>query len=168
MASRVALFLLVLVLPLVLAFVPLHCPTTSTVSTQQPLPSFHNKRAPSRRLFLFRSPEQPPSAAVNIPDLSEETSKFRRLKDLMWVRETKEDLTAAEFACSIDIKGGQKHKKRAIDYDNLLSQLDRRIRDLVCGDDGECQATAAKETLTPGKGSGAIVYTEEQRDALLK
>ena len=86
----------------------------------------------------------------------------------MWVREAKEDLTAAEFAISIDAPG--KKQKRAIDYDNLLNQLDRRIRDLVCGDDGSKCAIAEGETpkLTPGKGSGSIVYTETQRNTLLK
>ena len=34
---------------------------------------------------------------------SEETvSKFRQLKDIMWIRETLEDLTAAEFALSVE------------------------------------------------------------------
>lgn len=84
----------------------------------------------------------------------------------MWVREAQEDLTAAQFAISIDANVAG-NKKRAIDYDNLLNQLDRRIRDLVCGDDVECQVSDSPK-LTPGKGSGSIVYTESKRNTLLK
>lgn len=88
----------------------------------------------------------------------------------MWVREAQEDLTAAQFAISIDASPNKK-QKRAIDYDNLLNQLDRRIRDLICGDEvfGDCEisdTTAPK--LKPGKGSGSIAYTETQRNTLLK
>lgn len=117
---------------------------------------------------MARSSE-PDIQSVTIPDLSSQgASKFRRLKDLMWVREAKEDLTAAEFAISIDAPG-KKQNKRAIDYDNLLNQLDRRIRDLVCGDESNCNVVQGETpTLTPGKGSASIVYTETQRNTLLK
>jgi len=117
---------------------------------------------------VARSSEQKVQS-VTIPDLSEGTSKFRRLKDLMWVREAQEDLTAAEFAISIDANVTGKKQKRAIDYDNLLNQLDRRIRDLVCGEVVECQVMEGETPkLTPGKGSGSIAYTETKRNALLK
>lgn len=89
----------------------------------------------------------------------------------MWVREAQEDLTAAEFAISIDASPQKQKTKRAIDYDNLLNQLDRRIRDLVCGDDVSCSVQvedAATLKLKPGKGSGSIAYTESQRNALFK
>ncbi|KAG7356901.1 LETM1-like protein [Nitzschia inconspicua] len=92
-------------------------------------------------------------------------SKFRKLKDLMWVRECLEDLTAAEFALSVEQQleadtttsrgdssnsGGingrssagaamatalpsqQRRKKRAVDYEKLLSQLTKRIEDMTC------------------------------------
>ena len=98
---------------------------------------------------------------------TEETTKFRRLKDLMWVRETLEDLTASEFACSIDAKPSN-GKKRAIDYDNLLNQLDRRIMDMACEDFTDCNVSFSSPALTPGTGMATIVYTEPQRDALLE
>lgn len=86
----------------------------------------------------------------------------------MWVREAQEDLTAAEFAISIDTSPTRK-QKRAIDYDNLLAQLDRRIRDLVCGDDVSCHVNTSETVkLKPGVGCGSIAYTESQRNALFK
>lgn len=83
----------------------------------------------------------------------------------MWVREAQEDLTAAQFAISIDVSG--RKQKRAIDYDNLVSQLDKRMRDLVCGGEAEC-TVGDKPKLKPGKGSGSTIYTETQRSSLLK
>ena len=86
----------------------------------------------------------------------------------MWVREAQEDLTAAQFAISIDAStSGRRKQKRAIDYDNLLNQLDRRIRDLTCGDQPGCEVSDTPK-LMPGKGSGSIIYTETQRNSLLK
>jgi len=68
-------------------------------------------------------------------------SKLRILKDRMWVRETLEDLTAAEFASSIAIATstisttGQsssriKKSKSAVDFDNILNNLNRRIEEM--------------------------------------
>jgi hypothetical protein len=97
-------------------------------------------------------------------------SRVRRLRDLMWVRETLEDLTAAEFAISLDsmvVPTDPKQKrKRAVDYDNLLTKLNRRIMDLGCEPKGEdCQLEQIVE-LTPGRGMGCIAYSDQQRDAL--
>jgi hypothetical protein len=89
----------------------------------------------------------------------------------MWTRETLEDLTAAEFACRVeavaDDEGRKRKRKRAVDYEKLLSKLNRRIRDLGCegnlreGSDITC-------VLQSGVGKGTLVYTDEQRTALLK
>ncbi len=73
-------------------------------------------------------------------------SKLRALKDRMWVREAIEDLTAAEFACTVaqgdgngdadttDTNGengsAKTKNKRAVDFDNILFKLDRRIEDM--------------------------------------
>lgn len=76
-------------------------------------------------------------------------TKIRQLKDRMWVRETLEDLTSAEFACSLtpnpntgtsianggtsNTSGGGGMKlgmKRAVDFEALLQKLDRRIEDM--------------------------------------
>mmetsp|Transcript_431 Transcript_431/g.664 ORF Transcript_431/g.664 Transcript_431/m.664 type:complete len:629 (-) Transcript_431:84-1970(-) len=96
-------------------------------------------------------------------------SRVRRLRDLMWVRETQEDLTAAEFAINLDsmVPGDSKQKrKRAVDYDNLLTKLNRRILDLGCEPQQEdCQLEQIVEVV-PGKGMGCIAYSDQQRDAL--
>ena len=68
-------------------------------------------------------------------------SKLSTLKDRMWVREALEDLTAAEFACSIAASsssgsdsgsgsGTGKKNKRAVDFDNILTKLENRIEDM--------------------------------------
>jgi hypothetical protein len=90
------------------------------------------------------------------------SSKFRRLKDLMWMRETLEDLTTAEFASSLDAtqREGQRKRKRSIDYDKLLGQLNTRLKDLGCDADNN------QSPPVPGKGMGTLVYTDDQREAL--
>eukprot|EP00978_Attheya_sp_CCMP212_P006955 scaffold16242_cov55-Attheya_sp.AAC.2 len=116
----------------------------------------------------------------------------RRLRDRIWVRETLEDLTAAEFACSLDsaskMTNGQrdqssdnKPKQRAVDFENLLSKLDRRVEEIcviskkkdsakmgiscyVLNDDTEEQACYM---LQEGQGMGSVVYTHAQRETLL-
>jgi hypothetical protein len=99
-----------------------------------------------------------PSNLTEIPPLSPPpVSKFRQLKDVMWVRECLEDLTAAEFALSVEqqseailttsrgVNGNSgtttaattnetvaRKKKRAVDYEKLQSQLTKRIEDMTC------------------------------------
>jgi len=135
-------------------------------------------------------------------------SKARKLKDRMWVREALEDVTAADFACSIDaaatvsspgtgsisissvsrgggVVGGKGDKKRAVDFENILSRIDARVGEMCVrsthGDQnggGACypldlDPTSAPQrdqpcyALVPGRGMGSVVYTDEQRDALL-
>jgi hypothetical protein len=80
----------------------------------------------------------------------------------MWIRETQEDLTAAEFATSLDLslEEGRK-RKRAVDYDKLLLKLDRRMLDMGCeSEHGVFQKPPS------GKGMSSIVYNQEQREAL--
>lgn len=105
-------------------------------------------------------------------------SKLRRLKDLMWVRETLEDMTAAEFAISVETLANdpKRKRKRAVDYEKLLGQLNRRIRDLGCdGPDIEIKRDEETEptpslscVLQPGVGMGSVVYTDNERNALLE
>jgi hypothetical protein len=117
--------------------------------------------------------EVTPAPASMIPKANDSTfSRVRRLRDLMWVRETLEDLTAAEFAISLDsmvVPADSKQKrKRAVDYDNLLTKLNRRIMDLGCEPKGEdCQLEQIVE-LTPGRGMGCIAYSDQQREDLFK
>lgn len=95
-------------------------------------------------------------------------SKLRQLKELLWVRETLEDLTAAEFACSVEASErevGRPASKRAVDYEKLLVQLNKIVRDMGCPGDLRGEVTC---TLEPGVGKGSIVYTDKQRDALLE
>jgi hypothetical protein len=157
------LLLLLLLSPLASAFAPMYRPAQLPASQPQLV---HTRMiAP-----IFRknaSNDKMPTGEMDIKsDTTEETTKFRRLKDLMWVRETLEDLTASEFACSIDAKPSG--KKRAIDYDNLLHQLDRRIMDMACEDSSDCEVSFSNPALTPGTGMATIVFTEAQRDALLE
>lgn len=104
-------------------------------------------------------------------------TKLQRLKDKMWIRETKEDLTAAEFACSLDAspQGDEKRKKkrkRAVDYEKLLSKLEQSILDMCCDNKFECEVNLDRDqddNLVPSaNGKGNICYTLEQRQALLK
>jgi len=105
------------------------------------------------------------------------SSRLRRLKDVMWVREAREDLTAAEFACSVEAieqdaavgRGSARsgRRKRAVDYEKLLTQLNNRVREMGC--DGQPRKdTPFACALTPGKGMGSIAYTDRQREALLE
>ena len=96
----------------------------------------------------------------------------------MWVRETLEDLTAAEFACTVEAHDEEEEsnrrfkrkRKRAVDYERLLTKLNSRIRDLGCDNmmaeythtsDFKCEVEA-------GTGMGSLTYTENERSALLK
>jgi len=102
--------------------------------------------------------------------------RLRRLKDLVWVREALEDLASAEFACTVEsgtIIGEDQAKtrrKRAVDYEKLLSQLNKRISDLGC-DFASSEANrdiSFSCSLTPGVGSAKEVYSEKQRQTLLE
>ena len=137
-------------------------------------------------------------------------SKLRRLKDRMWVREALEDLTSADFACSIEeatknaeaFSGAgngdgeemsrlekRKKRKRAVDFENIISKLDRKVEEMcVVSTYGEGDSLDAlscypidnmswnsvlktKDTcysLVPDEGAGSVVYTNMQRDALLR
>ena len=122
-------------------------------------------------------------------------TKLQILKDRMWVRETLEDLTAAEFACSIAMAStitttGQSSsrikKSQSVDYDNILGNLNRRIEEMcVATTVGEAEQLGVTfHTLNVVKtqvssiddvcwilrehvGKGSVTYTSEQRDALL-
>jgi len=121
-------------------------------------------------------------------------SKLQRLKDRMWVRETLEDLTAAEFACSLaqnddDETTRKKKKKSSVDFENLLAKLDKRIEDMcvlsthgnkdtAClvtyplGDESMLSDAFPKPdeecwALMANFGMGSVTYTDEQRSALV-
>jgi hypothetical protein len=112
----------------------------------------------------------PRTALTSPPKLDNNVSKFRCLKDYMWIRETLEDLTAVEFACSVEaaeeVESGQK-RKRAVDYEKLLAKLNVRIRDML-GPNFEPANGSDQPELTEGKGMGRVVYSQEQRMDLLK
>lgn len=113
-------------------------------------------------------------------------SKFRQLKDIMWIRETLEDLTAAEFALSVEQQSdgisqvneniaastsSRTTKKRAVDYEKLLSQMTKRTEDITCqpfddytplvDDDGALR-------LDENLGMGRYAYTNEERMILME
>jgi hypothetical protein len=129
----------------------------------------------------------------------------------MWIREATEDLTAAEFACKVEAtstpprsqsggsSGGsastaasaatpssaadsRRKRKRAVDYEKLISQLNQRIRDMGCAGNGGAEGRRGSSSegggalpvldvscvLQPGVGMGSIVYSDGQREALLE
>lgn len=98
-------------------------------------------------------------------------NRFRQLKDLVWIRETVEDLTAAEFACSVELASIQqleeedqsRKQRRAVDYDKLLAQLNKRLRDLGCmvGDSDDSDVVFCE--LNSSIGKGTTVYNDAQR-----
>lgn len=150
----------------------------------------------------------PPSRTVRMAPVS----KFRQLKDIMWIRETLEDLTAAEFALSVESEAensqrvggggggggsstsavnatataaGTRKKKRAVDYEKLLTRLTTRVEDMTCValvEDQEERQPSQEETnkgdepsplvvvsaeLKDNSGMGRYVYSQQQRSALL-
>ena len=116
----------------------------------------------------------PPRFIPPTPHDENRGSKFRKLKDMIWIRETVEDLTAAEFACSVEASSQQdnanqrRRRKRAVDYDKLLAQLNKRLRDLGCGiADGDTNTDVFCE-LEPGLGMGTTVYNDEEREELFE
>lgn len=96
------------------------------------------------------------------------STRLARLKDLMWARECREDLTAAEFALSVE-ESDNERKKRAVDYEKLSIQLSKRLFDMGCSfenieDDQPFLCTLTDEHL----GTGSMVYNLEQRNTILE
>mmetsp|Transcript_2762 Transcript_2762/g.6599 ORF Transcript_2762/g.6599 Transcript_2762/m.6599 type:complete len:718 (-) Transcript_2762:951-3104(-) len=121
-------------------------------------------------------------------DLPLTVSKFRQLKDVMWIREALEDWTAAEFALSVERSEGKgsyggassataqssssrKTKKRAVDYEKLLSQITKRIEDIIC-EPFEDEASLLDDNgvlkLDENVGMGRYAYTNEDRKMLME
>jgi hypothetical protein len=125
-------------------------------------------------------------------------TRLCQLKDLVWVRESLEDLTAAEFALSVEAHSSAEddeddannaneeraqRRKRAVDYEKLLAQLNRRMQDLGCdassmsqpllqaqranGDKRLEQTSPVTCDLQANVGMGCTAYTEDQRRLLL-
>lgn len=114
----------------------------------------------------LKGTQAPPRFMPPTPHDENRGSKFRKLKDMMWIREAVEDLTAAEFACSVEASQERK-RRRAVDYDKLLAQLNKRLRDLGCGvDDNDNSSVVC--TLEPGLGMGTTVYNDEEREQLFE
>jgi hypothetical protein len=112
----------------------------------------------------------PPRFVPPTPHDENRGSKFRKLKDMIWIRETVEDLTAAEFACSVEAyqEKDDRKRRRAVDYDKLLAQLNKRLRDLGCGvDDSDNEMNVFCE-LEPSVGMGTTVYNTEERQELFE
>jgi hypothetical protein len=108
-------------------------------------------------------------------------SKFRSLKDYMWIRDTLEDLAAAEFACSVeatteDPTTALPRRRRAVDYEKLIGKLNGRIEDMMGGrrymeeinSDVNSSDGEGALILPVGKGMGRVVYTRTQREELLR
>lgn len=96
-------------------------------------------------------------------------SKFRKLKDIMWIREAVEDVTAADFACSVEGSSeGEKDaslrrkRKRAVDYEKMLSNLDRRLVDMIPG------GSEKNWKLDENVGMGRFAYSSTERQELLR
>eukprot|EP00980_Cylindrotheca_fusiformis_P006689 scaffold1398_cov116-Cylindrotheca_fusiformis.AAC.6 len=162
------------------------CPYSSTVFRR---PSTLANLAPSDRSWNVASRSQLVLRAADVSKVNEKqeespkksatpkvalsnnpVSKFRKLKDIMWIREAVEDLTATEFACSVEAgeKISNRKQKRAVDYEKLLSQLDQRVSDLTQQPFNDVILHENKLELDENVGMGRFVYTEEQRLGLLK
>lgn len=123
-------------------------------------------------------------------------TKLLRLKDRMWVRETLEDLTAAEFACNLaprvsseeEDEERKKNEKSSVDFENLLAKLDKRIEDMCVRStfrNTESTCIVAYPTQEPipssaspdpedecwslmeNYGMGCVTYTDDQRSSLV-
>ncbi|KAL7485052.1 hypothetical protein ACHAW6_010655 [Cyclotella cf. meneghiniana] len=188
-------------------------PPVRTASRTLPTSKAHrlNPSTPSRqRDCLVRhsatlpetAPALPPPSSPDVDDLSSPLapsplaagadSKLRRLKDRMWIRETLEDLTAAEFASSLsveDAKTKSTNRKRDVDFENVLAKLDARVEGMcvlmteeeskrnnqtcylldrrIVGDEGKTTVQHSCFVLAENVGMGSVVCTAEQREALL-
>ena len=180
-------------------------PSLQRLSFQDPLARVSSPTSPTLTFLFSKKNEEAPTDAELSPgavdvnnnlggdeDNSDKNNKtiqkqqnptrLRRLKDLVWIRETLEDLTAAEFACSVESHHGeedetvQKRRKRAVDYEKLLSQLNRRIKDMGCNFNDEIpqvnkndeKVEAITCVLQPDVGMGNTAYSEDQRQLLLE
>jgi len=126
-------------------------------------------------------------------ELPSSVSKFRQLKDVMWIREAMEDWTAAEFALSVEQQSegtspvnsddgdqsspaavstsSKKSKKRAVDYEKLMSQLTKRIEDMTCQSFEEYTPVVDDDgvlKLDENLGMGRYAYTNEERMMLME
>jgi len=95
-------------------------------------------------------------------------SKLRTLKDRMWVREALEDLTAAEFACSLTansvVEDKKANNKRAVDFENVLTKLDRRIEDMcVLSTYGQQDSNCIVSYPLIWDGSGEVSAIESEK-----
>mmetsp|Transcript_37462 Transcript_37462/g.89755 ORF Transcript_37462/g.89755 Transcript_37462/m.89755 type:complete len:669 (+) Transcript_37462:154-2160(+) len=135
-------------------------------------------------------------SATDEKNVTRMPSKLRQLKDRMWVRETLEDVTAAQFASSLSLetdsdslsdKSKLGPKKRAVDFENVINKLDRRVEQMcvltnesevegrrcyvlnrrIMGDEGNVTLDKTCYALSEKKGMGRIVFTMEEREELL-
>jgi len=104
----------------------------------------------------------------------DDVSKFRQLKDVMWIREALEDWTAAEFALSVEQQAAlddSKKKKRAVDYEKLMTQLTKRIEDMTCQSFVDYTPLVDDEgvlKLDANLGMGRYAYTSDERMDLME
>lgn len=160
-----------------------HLPSTTTTTSNR-----H-----SRTSRYMSSTQQNKQETISSTTTQTTNSKLAKLKDRMWVREALEDLTSAEFACSIGIQVDTNGKKNKVDFENIVMKLDQRIEDMCTlakkGEEGaECLVTyplvesesEQKESkdvteteaecwvLNKDCGMGSVTYSNEQRDALVR
>mmetsp|Transcript_15503 Transcript_15503/g.17883 ORF Transcript_15503/g.17883 Transcript_15503/m.17883 type:complete len:627 (+) Transcript_15503:206-2086(+) len=92
------------------------------------------------------------------------SSKVSYLRDLMWIREALEDLTAAEFAINLDQTiDTSKRRKRAVDFENLLTKLNSRMMDMGCEPNTEDCELDQSTGLPVNNTVSNLVYSDEQR-----
>ena len=152
------------------------------------LPSLFPKKPKKASSSSSSSSSDQPTSADDDDSNGNEATKFRTLKDFMWRRDTLEDLAAAEFACSVEASddnvdessssssleanGGTRRKRRAVDYEKLVTKLNKRIQDMLGGrryiDENGRALGGQTLSIVKGRGMGRVVYTEAQRTELLK
>ena len=152
--------------------------------------SFRNTKLSSSEQDEGKTKEEVGSQSEQSLGVDASVSKFRKLKDIMWIRETLEDWTAAEFALSVEqqsegnVSGNEdrsssstvlstpprKAKKRTVDYEKLLSQLTKRVEDMTCEafvEDMLSVDGCGHVQLNENRGMGRYAYSKEERAILM-
>lgn len=155
-------------------------PSHAYLTTSRPPLSLLHKKTLNRGLSAFdptsdNTDQDPPfTPEILVPSnensgsdeaLDSPVSRLRILRDRMWVRETINDVTSAEFVVAIEsgtaASGGRSRVRmgdaESVDYGNLLQKLDRRQFEMCRGsNDDLCLALSTYSDM------GSVVCTAEE------
>ena len=95
-------------------------------------------------------------------------TKLRILRDRMWLKETYDEVTTAEFVTSIENAGGSaprtstfSRKDGSVDYSALLEKLAKRQLEMCAGPDEMCEVAVSTYA-----GMGSVVCTNDELKVL--